>query len=126
MFTLGQKITDARGRRGERPDFYAGKIATTPRIERVDGRLVEVAEIITAEKTLDGVWRLAKRLQNLAFVFPVRRPDADPEAVLLIDGPAHAPKSVQELVTEQALAAMAYLENRPASVAEMSLSDIAD
>jgi hypothetical protein len=127
MFNLGQKVTLPRGRKGERPDFYVGKIVSQPRLEQVGGRIVEIADVITAEKTLAGEWRLAlNAVQNLRFVFPARRADADAEAVLLIDGPAHQPKTAQELLVEQAQAAMAYLESRPASVAEMSLDDIAD
>jgi hypothetical protein len=127
MFNLGQKVTLPRGRKGERPDFYVGTIVSQPRLEQVGGRIVEIADVITAEKTLAGEWRLAlNAVQNLRFVFPARRADADAEAVLLIDGPAHQPKTAQELLVEQAQAAMAYLESRPASVAEMSLDDIAD
>ena len=124
MFNLGSKVTVPRGKRGLRPDFYAGTVASHPRTERVNGRLTEIAEVITAEKTLAGEWRLAKRLQDLQYVFPARRPDADAAGILLLDGPAHAPKSVQELATEQALAAMAYLESRPEAIAEMDLADI--
>ena len=124
MFTFGMKGTLPRGHKGERPDFYAGKIVSNPRTERVDGRLIEVADVITAEKTRAGEWRLAKRLQDLQYFFPARRPDADPEAILLLDGPSTQPKSVQELITEQALSAMAYLEGRPASINEMALADI--
>lgn len=127
MFNLGQKVTLPRGRKGERPDFYVGKIVSQPRLEQVGNRIVEVADIITAEKTQAGEWRLAlNAVQNLRYVFPVRRPDADAEALLLVDGPSHQPKTTFELVAEQAQAAMAYLESRPASVAEMAIDDIAD
>lgn len=124
MFQLSQKVTVPRGRKGERPDFYAGKVASHPRVERVNGRLTEVADVITAEQTLAGEWRLVKRLQDLQYVFPIRRPDAAAAAIELLDGTPSEPKAVQTLIAEQALAAMEWLDSRPAAIAEMDVADI--
>lgn len=124
MFSIGQKVTIPRGRKGERPDFYAGRIVSQPVLERVAGRLTQVAEVITAEQTLSGEWRLAKAIQDLNFAFPVRRPDVAAEAVALLDGTPAQPKTIQELISEHSLGLMAYLESRPASVSEMTLDEV--
>lgn len=126
-YRLGQKITLPRGQKGARPDFYAAQITSTPERVELNGRLVEVADVISAEKTRAGQWRLRlTEMQNLRYVFPIRRADADPEALLMLDGPATQPKTVFEIVADQAAQAMAWLESRPETVEELALDDIAD
>jgi hypothetical protein len=120
---LGSKVTISRGWKGQRPDFYPGVIVSEPKIERVNGRLIRTADVITAQPTQAGELRLAKRIEDLAFAFDARRPGA--ENVPLLDGPTHAPRTVQEIVKAQAIAAMEYLESRPATVAAMDLADVA-
>lgn len=126
-YKAGQKVTSYRGQRGMRPDFYPAQIVSHPERVELNGRLTEVADVISAEKTRDGQWRLRlTELQNLRYVFPIRKTDVEAEALLMLDGPPTQPKTVFEIVADQAAQTMAWLESRPASLDELSLDDIAD
>ena len=96
MYRIGSKITISIGRRGEKPDFYPATIVSEPTEKRIDGRLVRVADVISAQATLAGDLRLANRLHDLAFAFPARR--AADGWVELLDGPKDAPLSVGQLI----------------------------
>lgn len=126
-YKAGQKVTISRGQKGMRPDFYPAQIVSQPERVELNGRLVEVADVISAETTRDGALRLRlTELQNLRYIFPVRKADVDPEALLMLDGPATQPHTVHEIIAAQAQQAMAWLESRPETVGELALDDIAD
>lgn len=123
MFGLGDKITITRGRRGERPDFYASTIVGQPELQRINGRLTRVADVISARTTLAGELILdGPTPHDLAFALPVRTKGN--EHVELLDGPIGSPLTVTELVQKAMQATVEFLASRPASVSEMSLDDV--
>lgn len=123
MYKFGQKVTITRGRKGERPDFYATTIVSEPTLERIAGRLTRVADVISARTTLAGDVILdGPRPHDLAFAMPVRV--AGQEHVEILDGPKGQPYTVNELLSKAAQATADFLARRPASVNEVSLDDV--
>lgn len=117
---IGAPATVTRGRKGERPDFYPGKLVSQPEtIIGANGRPMVVADVITLETNRNDEEYLAYRpAQNLAFAFDRF------DRVEQLDGTTTEPKTWQQLVAEQAKAAMAHLMARPASTNEVALDDI--
>lgn len=115
---LGAKITISLGQKGARPDLISARIVSQPTVQSINGRLAEVASVITAAHTLDGVAYLGERLHNLAFAFD--RSDS----VEMLDGPASSPMSWQDLAKAKQAATLAYFATRPESVDVVSMDDI--
>ena len=117
----GAAITISLGRAGEAPDFYPSRIVGQPQMVSVNGRLQEVAKVISLRTNLAGEHYLQERPQNLAFAFDRS------ERIEALDGSEHEPKAWQTLVAESAKAAMAFAKSRqaPQSVALDEIADLA-
>jgi len=114
---VGSKITISIGRRGERPDLIPAVIVGAPQMVLANGRMQEVASVITLQKNLAGDDYLGERVHNLAFAFDRS------ERVELLDGDTSKPKTWQELAHEKQAATLAFFASRPESTQVVDLSE---
>jgi len=117
----GHPITISIGKRGQRPDLIAARVAGQPVIAYRNGRPELLAPVITVQKSLAGETYLGERMHNLQFAFDRT------ERVELLDGTSEAPKSLADLIKEKSASTLAFFATRPVGVsAVMDMDSLLD
>lgn len=103
---LGARVMSSIGRHGEKPDAYAGRIASHPIVTMTPRGPVKTATLIEYRQNQEGEWFLGEREANLLYSRDRT------ETVEALDGSEQEPKSVVQLIAERAEALDAFLASR--------------
>lgn len=121
--TPGTPVTWSIGARGQTPDEYPARIVDRPRISQDQrGRLVEVVNVIALRTNLEGEQYLSSRLVVTQFL------SDRTQRVAALDGTADQPKTIRDLIAEQASALSEFQAKQGAAmtVAELAPASLVD
>ena len=105
---VGAPITISLRAAGAPADFIPARLASVPTIEVINGRMTEVATVLTAQvNRATGETYIGERIHNLLWAFDRT------ERVALLDGSEQEPKSLAQVFEQKAAATMAYLMSEP-------------